>query len=166
MKTDLWRKRRSGIVARSPRFHCTKPKAIVRSANPTKSPITLEELQENDVPPQCSARRRQQTAAMISVIPGRSRERNLCWTDVFRWEPLAFMRRKSKTRKNDAPPIGRLLSQIISNCHGTKLLTLTSRNTTSKKHDLSRCPLMEVPSKLRFQIRSKRSQDTWAAFRA
>ena len=138
-RMDRCLRMRRGIIASSPRFHCTKPNRAARIPNPTNKPITFDDLHGSVCPPHCNARIKQHIATKNIMVPTISRRANLALRGRFRSSLLVpLIRRKIITRIIAKPPIGALLWLLsmtsLSYVEGPRRIS-TSRKSTANSGD-------------------------------
>ncbi len=143
MRTDRCRKTRNGIVAFSPSLHCTKPNATVSRPKPTNRPIICEDPHGFLVPPHCSARSKQHTAANNSPAPTKSICCNFSLSGKLLAVVLSFLSfKKRKIRIRTTTPIGAFLVKSAS------VPTVVTKKAYIQKHHLQLAWSVSAPPRM------------------
>lgn len=96
------------------------------------------------MPPQCRAKRRQQTAAIMSTIPAPSNDLTLFRNVPLCCGPLASIRRNNRINTKDTAPIGKFLRGKVLSVRSTEA---SDKDTYIQKHHLQVTRSVKIPPK-------------------
>ena len=142
IRTDRWRSILGVIVPLSPRNRWMIPKRVIRTAQPTRRPMTLADFHGKLFPPHWRAKRRQHTAPTSKAAPTIS----IFIIFVLRGRDLdtvyaLFIFRVASNVKKTTPPMGKLLYKGLAGTVKRK----ASQLPYIQKHHLQVTSLVKAP---------------------